>query len=69
MIGEFSVAGVYMPGLTRVPLEERTEIRVLTVTKRSRSLSTYAEFAQARLRDELRSALRNRPWDPRPRSG
>ena len=28
VIDEFSVAGVYMPGLTRIPLEEATEIRI-----------------------------------------
>jgi DNA-binding transcriptional LysR family regulator len=62
VIDEFSVAGVYMPGLTRVPLEEPSEIRIFGVTKKNRSLSAYADFALARLREELRSAVRNRPW-------
>jgi hypothetical protein len=51
-----------MPGLTRVPLEEPSEIRIFGVTKKNRSLSAYADFALARLREELRSAVRNRPW-------
>ncbi len=62
VIDEFSVAGVYMPGLTRIPLEETTEIRIFGITKKNRSLSAYADFAMARLRDELRSAVRHRPW-------
>jgi DNA-binding transcriptional LysR family regulator len=63
VIDEFSVAGVYMPGLTRIPLEEPTEIRIFGVVKRNRSLSAYADFTLARLREELRLAVRNRPWN------
>jgi DNA-binding transcriptional LysR family regulator len=63
VIDEFSVAGVYMPGLTRIPLEEATELRIFAITKKNRSLSAYADFAMARLRDELRAAIRNRPWE------
>jgi DNA-binding transcriptional LysR family regulator len=63
VIDEFSVAGVYMPGLTRVPLEEETELRIYATRKKGRSLSGYAEFAEARLRDELRRAVRSRPWE------
>ena len=62
VIDEFSVAGVYMPGLTRIPLEEKTEVRIYGITKRNRSLSGYADFALIRLREELRQAVRNRPW-------
>ena len=62
VIDEFSVAGVYMPGLVRVPLEERVPIRVFAVQKKARSLSAYATYARDRLRDELRAAVRNRPW-------
>ena len=65
LIDEFSVAGVYMPGLTRIPLEEPTEIRIYSARKKGRSLSGYAAFAEARLRDELRKAVRSRPWDSR----
>ncbi len=67
VIDEFSVAGVYMPGLIRVPLEEPTEIRIYSARKKGRSLSGYAAFAEARLRDELRKAVRSRPWDGRGR--
>lgn len=63
VIDEFSVAGGYMRGLTRVPLAEPTEIRIYGVTKRNRSLSAYAAFTMARLREELRRAVRNRPWE------
>jgi DNA-binding transcriptional LysR family regulator len=62
LIDEFSVAGVFMPGLTRIPLVEPSEIRIFGVTKRNRSLSVYADFALARLREELRKAIRSRPW-------
>jgi hypothetical protein len=62
VIDEFSVAAVYMPGLTRIPLIEPTEIRIHAVKKKGRTLSAYAEFARDRLRDELRAAVRNRPW-------
>lgn len=62
VIDEFSVAGVYMPGLTRLPLEERTEIRIYAIKKKNRSLSVYADYALARLSHELRAAIRNRAW-------
>jgi DNA-binding transcriptional LysR family regulator len=67
VIDEFSVAGVYMPGLTRVPLAERAAIRIFSIKKRGRTLSVYADFAERRLREELRHAIRSRPWDPRTR--
>lgn len=68
VIDEFSVAGVYMPGLTRVPLIESTEIRIFGATKRSRSLSSYADYTLDRLREELRGAVRSRPWEARRRA-
>ena len=61
VIDEFSVAGVYMPGLTRIPLEEKTAIRIYAIKKRGRSLSAYAEFTKRKLRDELRHAISARP--------
>jgi DNA-binding transcriptional LysR family regulator len=69
VIDEFSVAGARMPGLLRLRLEERAPIRVFAVQKQARGLSAYAAFARDRLRDELRAAVRNRPWEPaaRPR--
>ena len=63
LIDEFSVAGVYMPGLTRIRLEETTPIRIFAIRKRGHTLSSYAAFAEARLREELRMAVRSRPWD------
>ncbi len=65
VIDEFSVAGVYMPGLTRIPLEETTGLRIHAVQKRGAALSAYADFARTRLRDELRKAVRKRPWEAR----
>ena len=39
VIDEFSAAGVYMPGLTRIPLEEKTGIRIYAIKNRGRSFS------------------------------
>lgn len=63
VIDEFSVAGVYMPGLIRIPLRETAEVRIYALSKRGRTLSAYAGFAEQRLRAELRAAVRNRPWE------
>ena len=68
VIDEFSVAGVYMPGLTRIPLREATAIRIFAISKRGHALSAYAAFAEGRLRAELRAAVRTRPWEGRPRA-
>ena len=65
VIDEFSVAGVYMPGLSRIRLEETTAISIHAVQKQGRSLSGYADFVRDRLRDELRKAVRSRPWESR----
>ena len=62
VIDEFSVAGVYMPGLTRIPLTEITPIGIYVHIKRGHSLSAYAQFAEAQLRAELRKAIKSRPW-------
>ena len=60
IIDEFSVAGVYMPGLARVPLAEPVEIsRLRRDQKAGRVLSSFAEYAIARLRDELADAVAN----------
>lgn len=62
VIDEFSVAGVYMPGLVRLPLEEKVEISVYAAQKADRVLSSFAEYAIARLRDELTLTIAGRPW-------
>jgi DNA-binding transcriptional LysR family regulator len=62
IIDEFSVAGATMPGLARVPLAEPVEIAVHVVRKAGRSLSSHADYAVDRLRDELRRAVAARPW-------
>ncbi|MFS4437688.1 LysR family transcriptional regulator [Paracoccaceae bacterium GXU_MW_L88] len=63
VIDEFSVAGVYMPGLTRIPLEEHAEITIYTLTRKNQPLSSYAETAQDMLQKELKKAVASRPWE------
>ncbi len=62
LIDEFSVAGVHMPGLARLPLADPVEISVYAVRKSERVLSSFAAYAIARLGDELAAAVANRPW-------
>ena len=62
IIDEFSVAGVYMPGMVRLPLADPVEISVYVASKADRVLSSFAEYAIARLRDELAQAVAKRPW-------
>ncbi len=61
VIDEFSVAEVYMPGLTRRPLAERAMITAWVVTKRGRQLSSFAEYTIDRFRRELAAAVA-RDW-------
>lgn len=63
IIDEFSVAGATMPGLARVPLARPVPISVYIASKAGRVLSSYAEFAADRVRDELRRAVTSRPWE------
>lgn len=63
IIDEFSVAEVYMPGIVRRPLTERGEITAWVVTKKSRELSSFAEFAIGRFRRELSAAVARDEWD------
>jgi DNA-binding transcriptional LysR family regulator len=62
IIDEFSVAGVYMPGLVRLPLADPVAISVYVARKADRVLSSFAEYAIARLGDELAAAVAHRPW-------
>lgn len=62
LIDEFSVAGVYMPGLVRIPLEETVPVALYVARKAGRVPSAFAEFAVAKLREELRHAVAARPW-------
>jgi DNA-binding transcriptional LysR family regulator len=62
IIDEFSVAGVYMPGLVRLPLEEKVEISVYAAQKTDRVLSSFAEYAITLLRDELARSIARRSW-------
>jgi DNA-binding transcriptional LysR family regulator len=62
LIDEFSVAGAQMPGLARVPLVETVPVSLYAARKAGRVLSSYADYAVDRLRDELRRAVSARPW-------
>ena len=62
IIDEFSVAGAHMPGLARVTLADPAPITIYAAQKAGRGLSSYAEYAIDRVRDELRRAVSSRPW-------
>lgn len=68
LIDEFSVAEVYMPGLTRLPLEEDSSITAYACWKKGRVLSGFAERAISDLRHELVRAVTARDWQARGRS-
>lgn len=57
LIDEFSVAEVYMPGITRRPLVEPGEITAYVVTKQGRQLSSFAEYTIACFRRELLATI------------
>ncbi|WP_018633651.1 LysR family transcriptional regulator [Neomegalonema perideroedes] len=63
VIDEFSVAEVYMPGVTRRPLVEKAEISAWVVSKKGRHLSSFAEYAISRFRRELAAAVVRENWD------
>jgi DNA-binding transcriptional LysR family regulator len=60
VIDEFSVAGAEMPGLVRLPLQEKVELAVYAAQKADRVLSSFAEYTIERLRDELRRVILGR---------
>ncbi len=66
VIDEFSVAEVYMPGLTRLALEEPSSITAYACWKRGRVLSGFAERAIDDLRHELKRAVSARDWQHKP---
>ena len=63
LIDEFSVAEVYMPGLTRLKLRETSELSVFAVRKKGRVISSFADYAIDMLRLELQAAVTGRPWE------
>ncbi|WCR20370.1 LysR family transcriptional regulator [Paracoccus alcaliphilus] len=63
LIDEFSVAEVYMPGVTRRPLVERAEITAWVVTRKGRHLSSFAEYTIERFRREMATAIARDSWD------
>ena len=65
LIDEFSVAEVYMPGITRIPLKEKATITSYICRKKGRTLSTFAEHAIQQFQKELTAATRARPWSNR----
>ena len=64
VIDEFSVAEVYMPGITRRPLREKSGITAYIVRKQGRELSSFADFTIDRFRRELHGATLRETWDP-----
>lgn len=66
VIDEFSVAEVYMPGITRRPLTESAGITAWAVTRKGRHLSSFAEYAIDRFRRELAQAVARDDWDDPP---
>jgi DNA-binding transcriptional LysR family regulator len=65
LIDEFSVAGLYIPGVARIPLTDPVPISVYAAQKSERVLSSFAEYAIARFRDEVTHAIASRPWAAR----
>lgn len=63
VIDEFSVAEVYMPGLTRRPLAESAGITAWVLTRKGRQLSSFAEYAIDRFRRELAQAVAREDWN------
>ncbi|MEO3999631.1 LysR family transcriptional regulator [Mesorhizobium sp. CAU 1732] len=63
IIDEFSVAEVYMPGLTRRPLVESAQITAWVVSKKGRQMSSFAEHAVGQFRRELTKAVQREDWD------
>lgn len=55
-IDEFSVAGADLRGIVRIPLVEKVPITLYAIHKSGRVLSSFAEHAIARLREEVRLA-------------
>ena len=63
LIDEFSVAEVNMPGVTRRPLCETAKITAYVTHKKGRNLSSFAEYAISRFREQLTIATKTRPWE------
>lgn len=66
VIDEFSVAEVYMPGVTRRPLAESAGITAWVLTRKGRHLSSFAEFAIDRFRRELSQTVARDDWTSAP---
>ncbi|MTH78983.1 LysR family transcriptional regulator [Paracoccus aestuariivivens] len=65
LIDEFSVAEVYMPGLTRRPLIEEGGLTAWVVTRKGRPLSSFAELTISQFRREFAAAIARHDWDER----
>ena len=50
------------PGIVRVPLVETVPVSLFVAQKAGRVLSSFADYAVARLREEVRRAVSARPW-------
>lgn len=63
VIDEFSVAEIYMPGVTRLSLREPAAITAYIARKKGHVPSAFAEYAAAQMRRELLTAIAGRPWE------
>ena len=61
VIDEFSVAEVYMPGVTQRSLDVEIEVGIHVVKKKGRVLSGFAEYAIQQFRKELARAVADGP--------
>lgn len=62
VIDEFSVAEVYMPGLVRRPLAEKTEVSAWVAQRKGRALSSFADHAITCFQRELARAVQRADW-------
>ncbi len=64
VIDEFSVAEVYMPGITRLRIQEpNVGVTAYVCKKKGRVLSGFAEFTIGQFKTELLAATKSRPWE------
>ncbi len=63
LIDEFSVAEIYMPGITRLNIKEVVPVRSYVCKKKGRVLSAPAEYTVSQFKQELRKAVSNRSWE------
>ena len=63
LIDEFSVAEIYLPGITRLKLKENVNINIYVAQKKSRILSAGAKYTIEQFKKELNKATQSHPWE------